>query len=243
MCNEAHPARRSGTKAYHLRLNNLRSNPRNRSPTMNRRSFLHTSAVAATALTFTSVLARAANGKVGKHDPAEWDKINKAAAEKVAAIKPTADPLSDADQKLMMEVAMGGMMQLTVSKLAVEKATDADVKLLAQAEVDEQTGLSAKLKEIATAKKVTLPADPDPKTQEMVTMLKGKTGAEFDRAYVEQSGVKGHQALNATMEKVESKAKDAALKALAAAALPLIKVHLAASRDEMSELGGGKKQG
>jgi hypothetical protein len=45
------------------------------------------------------------------------------------------------------------------------------------------------------------------------------------------------------MEKVESKAKDAALKALAAAALPLIKVHLAASRDEMSELGGGKKQG
>jgi putative membrane protein len=209
---------------------------------MNRRSFLQTSALAAASVTFTSVVARAADGKVGKHDPAEWDKINKAAAQKVAAIKPTGDPLSDDDQKLMLEIAAGGMMQLVVSKVAVEKATDADVKLLAQAEVEEQTGLSAKLKEIATAKKVTLPEAPDAKTQDMLKMLNGQSGAEFDRAYVEQSGVKGHQALNATMEKVESKAKDAALKALAAAALPLIKTHLEASRAEMSELGGGKKK-
>ena len=116
---------------------------------MNRRFFLHTSLLAAAGASLTHSIAHAADGKVGKVDPAEFKKINKEAGAKLAAIKPTSDPLSNADGALRIEIATGGMMQLEMSRAAVDKATSQDVRAIAQAEVEEQTGLAAKLKERA----------------------------------------------------------------------------------------------
>ncbi len=169
----------------------------------------------------------------------ELDRKNKEGAAAVAAITPTSDKLSKADQDLMNEVAMGGMMQLEMSRVAVDKAQDPMVKQLAQAEVEEQTGLSDKLKEIAQAKGVTLPPAPDAKGRDMVTKLQGLSGMEFDRQYVRESGVNGHQKLDKVMSKVESKATDANLKALAAAAHPLVKTHLQAAQSLQSTMGSG----
>lgn len=95
---------------------------------------------------------------VGKESKSAFDALNKKGAADVSAIKPTSAKLSSADQALMLEVAKGGMMQLETSKIAVQKAQNEEVRQIAQAEVDEQTTLSAKLKEIATAKSVTLSA-------------------------------------------------------------------------------------
>ncbi len=172
----------------------------------------------------------------GTMSQAEFDRINKEGAAKVKAIKPTKDPLASADQELMMQVAKGGMMQLEVSRLAVQKATSEPVRKLAQSEVEEQTGLSAKLKEIATAKGVTLPAAPDAQTQAMLTKMKGMSGAALDRYYVQESGVKGHEQLDKVMSSVESTAKDAGLKSLAAAAHPLVKTHLTVSRTMLTKM-------
>lgn len=179
-----------------------------------------------------------ADDTIGKLSEAEFDRLNKQGATAVAAVTPTSAPLSKSDQKLMMEVAMGGMMQLEVSRVAVQKATDADARLLAQAEVEEQTGLAAKLKEIAAAKGMTMPATPDAKTQRMVAKMQGMSGAEFDRAYVRESGVKGHQLLDKTMSKVETRAADPSLKSLASAAHPLVRTHLQVSTDELAQMNG-----
>ncbi|RIV19759.1 DUF4142 domain-containing protein [Fibrisoma montanum] len=175
---------------------------------------------------------------IGKYSPSEFDSKNKQGAQAVAAVNATNAPLSQADQDLMKQVAMGGMMQLQVSQLAVDKASSEDVRKLAQAEVEEQTGLSAKLKEIASAKGVTLPTTPDAETQAMLTKMQGLSGAEFDRQYVQQSGVNGHEKLDRVMSKVESDAKDQSLKNLAKAAHPLVKTHLQVSRDELNQLAG-----
>ena len=208
---------------------------------MNRRFFLRSSFLTVAGATLLGRLAQAANGKVGDMTVAAWDKLNADAANKVHAIDPTSAALSPADQALMMEVAMGGMMQLEVSRAAMEKTGDADVRAYAKGEVDEQTHLGAKLKEIAAAKKVTLPSDPDEKTQKMVAMLQSMSGAELDRTYLTEAGVKGHEKLLAVMTKVESQATDATLKKVATTALPLIKAHLKAAREELTQLGGGKK--
>lgn len=176
------------------------------------------------------------NTTIGKESKDEFDSQNKQGAAAVAAVTATSAPLSSADKKLMLEVAMGGMMQLEVSKVAVQKASSDEVRQLAQAEVDEQTGLSAKLQEIATAKNVTLPSAPDAKTQAMVAKLQGMSGAGFDRDYVRESGVKGHEKLDKVMSTVESNATDANLKSLAAAAHPLVKTHLKVSRDMLGKL-------
>lgn len=163
---------------------------------------------------------------VGKESQQEFNNQNKKGAAAVSAVSPTTAKLSSADQSLMMEVAKGGMMQLEVSKVAQQKATNPEVRQLAQAEIDEQTGLSAKLKEIADAKGVTLPDTPDAETQAMVTKLQGMSGAELDRMYVTESGVKGHEKLDKVMSKVESSASDTSLKGIAKAAHPLVKTHL-----------------
>ena len=173
---------------------------------------------------------------VGKESKAEFDRMNKKGAAAVAAVKATSAQLSAADKDLMMQVAMGGMMQLEVGKVAVQKATNEAVRQLAQAEVEEQTGLSAKLKEIAAAKGVTLPATPDAATQSMISKMQTASGSEFDKMYVQESGVNGHEKLDTVMSTVESGAGDKSLKDLAKAAHPLVKAHLKVSREMMTSM-------
>jgi putative membrane protein len=175
---------------------------------------------------------------IGRLSMEELARKNQQGAAAVAAVKATPAPLSSADNALMMEVAMGGMMQLEVSRAAVSKATNDAVKMFAQAEVDEQTGLSAKLKEIAGAKGITLPSTPDAETQTMISRMQGLSGADFDRMYVQESGVNGHKKLDDVMSRVQKNASDASLRDLAKAAHPLVETHLRAAQDMMKTMGG-----
>lgn len=179
-----------------------------------------------------------ARDMIGNVSKSEFERLNEEGGQKVAAITPNGTPLSNDDKKLMMEVAMGGMMQLEVSRAALEKVTSEEAKLLAQSEVEEQTGVSAKLKEIAAAKGVTLPTAPDSKTRALINKMNNMSGNELDVFYIRESGVKGHEKLNKTMTKVQSKAKDASMKDLAAATLPVIKLHLQVSRAEVAKKSG-----
>lgn len=167
---------------------------------------------------------------IGKETKAEFDRQNQKGAAAVSAVSATPAKLSSADQQLMMTVAKGGMMQLEVSKVALQKASSPAVRQFAQAEVDEQTGLSAKLQEIAQAKGITLPSAPDPQTKAMVTKLQGLSGTSFEKMYMDESGVKGHEKLDKVMSTVESTASDASLKGVGKAAHPLVKTHLTVAR-------------
>ena len=175
---------------------------------------------------------------VGKETKSTFDRQNQKGAAAVSAIKPTSTKLSSADQDLMMQVAKGGMMQLEVSKVAVKNASSDEVKQLAQAEVEEQTGLSSKLQEIASAKGITLPSSPDSETQAMVTKMQGMSGADFDKMYVQESGIRGHEKLDTVMSQVKSNASDKTLKDVAQATHPLIKTHLKVSKEIMNKMGG-----
>lgn len=145
----------------------------------------------------------------------------------ISAIVPTPDKLSVEDTILFLKVADGGMRQLELSKVALAGTTTDAVKAYAQAEVTEQEGLAAKLKEIATIKGGKMPEKADLKTAALVDILKKKTGADLDKAYMEEAGVKGHEQLLKTMNSVVEKAKDDNLKTVATTALPLINAHMA----------------
>ena len=173
---------------------------------------------------------------VGKESKAEFDSQNQKGAAAVGAVKVTSGKLPKVDQTLLMEVAKGGMMQLEVSKVAAQKATNPEVRQLAQAEVAEQTGLSAKLKEITGAKGLHLPSTPDYKTKAMITELKKMSGSAFDRMYVSEIGVKGHQKLDKVMGMVETSASDGSLKGIGQAAHPLVKTHLKVAQQILAKL-------
>jgi putative membrane protein len=178
-------------------------------------------------------------GKIGKLSVASFNAINKNGNKMVSAIKPSATPLSDADQQLLMQVAAGGQRQLALSQALLDKVSNRQVKLLAASEVEEQTNLSAKLQEMATAKGITLPADADTAAQGLVSQTEGLSGADADNFYLTEGGIKGHELLQATMQTVLKTATDPALKKLATATLPVIRTHLTVSRDVKGTMKAG----
>ena len=204
---------------------------------MKRRHFIPITTLTTAAAFVTGSAFAEQDGKIGMTAADEWQKLNRQAGAKLKAIQPTTDKLSEADLALMLKVAMGGMMQLAISEAALTKATSADVKMYAQAEVEEQTTLAAKLKEITKAKGMMLPAEVDEKTTKMIAKLNAKSGAEFDKMYLQEGGVDGHQRLENIMKEVQSHAADTTLKAVATTALPLIMAHLQAAREEMKAAG------
>ena len=177
------------------------------------------------------------NNMVGKMSKVDFERKNKEGAAVVSAIVPDSKKLSAADEAMMKEVAMGGMMQLETSKVAVQKSTDPAVREFAQGEIDEQTGLSEKLTAIASAKGITLPATPDAETQQMVSKMESMSGAELDRHYIKEHGVKGHEKLDKVMSKVKMKGTDNNLTAVAKAAHPLVKTHLKVAREMEAKMG------
>ena len=197
------------------------------------------SGITALLIGFTASAQQAAQetDRIGKMSVASFNSINAKGNQMVSAITPTSAKLSAADNQLMMKVAAGGQRQLAVSQAVLDKVTNPQVKLLAASEVEEQTGVSAKLKEIAAAKGVTLPEGPDSDAQNLVSQAQNLSGAELDAFYINQSGIKGHELLQATMNTVNSTAKDATLKKLATATLPVIKTHLSVSKDVKSTMG------
>lgn len=201
---------------------------------MNRRHYLQLTALAIASGTAAEVFAKGDDKMVGKLSVEELERVTDQGGVAVTAIKPAPGALSAADAALMQEVAAGGLAQLEASRLAADKATSADVKAFAKAEVKEQTVLSKKLKAVAKAKGGTIPSAPDEKGQAMLKKLQGLSGAEFDLAYMRESGVKGHQLLDKTMDRVRAKAEDPTLKALEAAAHPLILTHLQAAEGEVA---------
>ena len=173
---------------------------------------------------------------VGEMSRAEFDEVNMQAAEDVAALTASSESLSSSDESLMLEVAMGGMMQLELSRLAVENAADQETLLFAQAEVLEQTGLSEKLMEVAETKGLTLPTAPNADTQTILDSLRGSKDGDFDREYLQQSGVKGHQLLDEVLSRVEGEAEDEDLLEMAATAHPLVLTHLEVAQQILSKL-------
>lgn len=196
---------------------------------------------AAVAQTDSAMGSDMATGTIGKIKVATFNSLNAKGAAMVKAIKPTNTPLSASDKNLMMKVAMGGQKQLALSQAALDKVTDPQAKILAQSEVEEQTTIAAKLSEVASAKGVTLPEGPDPSVQPLLDQMSSMSGADLDAFYVTQSGIKGHQKLLATMTKVNQTAKDKALKSLATATLPVIRLHLKTSTEVHTLMSGPGK--
>ena len=176
------------------------------------------------------------DARIGRMRVTEFMEINAKGTQMVNAITPDSKPLSSTDQQLFMQVAMGGMRQLMLSQAVLTKATNEQVRMLAQSEVEEQTNLSNKLKQIATAKGASMPQQPDAETTALVNSIQNMSADEVNLFYLREGGIKGHELLRATMNTVRGNASDDALEALAKATLPVIKTHLKVSKKVESQL-------
>ncbi|PTR01622.1 putative membrane protein [Mucilaginibacter yixingensis] len=129
------------------------------------------------------------------------------------------------DAKFATMAANGGMTEVELSKLAETKATNAQIKTFAAMMVKDHTMAGNQLMSLAKSKNITLPAGIDNDSQKKVSDLNGKSGADFDKAYV-NAMLDDHKKAVDAFEDASKNLKDPDLKGFVDKTLPTIKMHL-----------------
>jgi putative membrane protein len=137
-----------------------------------------------------------------------------------------ADDLSHADKAFLEDAAHAGNTEIQGSKLAQTKATKSDVKSFADEMIKDHTAVGDELTALATSKGVKVSDEPGVTQKAKLKMLGMKDGADFDRQYINEVGVKAHQDTIALFKKASTNAKDPEVKAWAVKTLPSLEHHL-----------------
>jgi putative membrane protein len=103
------------------------------------------------------------------------------------------------DDDFVRDVAVKNMAYVELSRMALEKATNADIKSFAQRIIDEHGAAGQKLKSAVSEVRIEWPAQLDDTYRRTADELATKQGADFDRHYVEAM-VDGHENLAAKLE-------------------------------------------
>jgi len=130
------------------------------------------------------------------------------------------------DKQFIMKAAQSNIAEIAAGKMALSKATSADVKKFGQMMVDDHTRALKELDSIVRANKgPALPAEPDPAHKQAAKEMEALSGKSFDAAYI-SSQLKDHKEAIALFEKESSTGTDAAVKSYAIKTLPHLRMHL-----------------
>lgn len=146
--------------------------------------------------------------------------------------------LKSADSTFAMKAAQGGLTEVKAGQLAVDKASNPDVKAFGQQMVDDHSKANDQLKSVAQEEGMTLPTDINAKQQAMYDKLSKLSGADFDKAYV-KSMVMDHQEDVKEFTKESTNGKDPKIKGFASQTLPVIQGHLDKIKGIQSKMGSG----
>jgi len=153
----------------------------------------------------------------------------------------SASTLSAGDRKFLNEAADGGMAEVELGKLAMQKASDENVKKFGQRMVDDHSKANDELRELAKRKGVDLPQTPSAKNQNLKQRLAKLNGPSFDKAYMTDM-VTDHREDVAAFQKESNVARDPLVKSFATQTLPTLKEHLKTAQEISSKttsaLGG-----
>ena len=129
------------------------------------------------------------------------------------------------DQKFLTEAAKGGIAEVELGKIAVEKGSSPEVKSFGQRMVDDHGRGGEELKTLAKNKSLTLSADIDAKDKALRDRLLKLSGDGFDRAYM--AAMLDDHRKDVYAFRIEARSgKDPDVKAWAAKTLPMLTEHL-----------------
>jgi putative membrane protein len=135
------------------------------------------------------------------------------------------------DADLLQDIARANIAEIETGKLAAEKSKNASVKKFAQMMVTDHTKGLADVKKVAAANGVDLPNSPDAMHKAAMLEFKALQGDTFDSRYIKQAGVGDHETTEKLLQKTQSDAKAADVKALADKMLPVVQAHLGHARE------------
>jgi len=129
------------------------------------------------------------------------------------------------DTKMMRDIAQADLAEVQAGRLAARKAASAEVKKFGQHMVDDHGKHLSEARAMAKTKGLQLPSAPAKKHQQAMKNLESASGAEFDKAFMQQM-VKDHEDALKLVQDTAKNAKDAQLKADAEKTAPVIQKHL-----------------
>ncbi|WP_134726242.1 DUF4142 domain-containing protein [Paracoccus luteus] len=155
-----------------------------------------------------------------------------APAETTAAPAPAAAPMAAADpamanltaQQFVEMAASGGLFEVRSSELALERSQSDDVKAFAQMMIADHGKANDELKALATAKNLTVPAEPAGPPADHLAAVMAAEGDNFDPAYVEHQA-QAHAETIQLFQAEAASSNDADLAAFAEKTLPTLQMH------------------
>jgi len=147
--------------------------------------------------------------------------------------------LTDDDKDFMSKAAEGGMLEVELGKLAHQKAMKKDVKDYGHMLMTQHEEANNELKQLASAKNVTLPDSLSSHNKDKVKKLSETKASEFDKKYISDM-VDDHKDDISEFENAGQKTEDAELKAWIEKTLPHLKHHLAEAQRIDSMMNNSK---
>jgi putative membrane protein len=138
---------------------------------------------------------------------------------------PALAAVSGADKTFATEAAHGGLAEVQMGQLALQKASSPQVKEFAQRMVTDHTQANQDLMHLGKSENLTLPTQLDAKHKSEMDRLSAMSGNAFDAAYM-QHMVQDHKKTVADFQKQAQSGSDPALKSFAKKYLPIIQQHL-----------------
>ena len=140
------------------------------------------------------------------------------------------------DQKFFKEAAQGGMAEVTLGQMAVNKAESEAVKTFGQQMITDHGKANQELKDLAGSEGVTLPTELSADAKRLQTKLSGLSGAAFDKAYMKEM-LKDHKKAISAFKREAEQGQDPEVKNWAAKTLPTLQEHYTVAQATSNEIG------
>jgi putative membrane protein len=180
-------------------------------------------------LSVSPVLAQM-NGAVGQQ-PASPSQQSQQTQQSMSGMNQTAtqDPNGSTQQMMdktfVKNALQGGMAEVQLGQLALQKSSNDDVKQFAQRMVDDHTKLGDQMKQVARQMSVKIPDAPSGKDKSTMAKLQALNGDAFDKAYIKDM-VKDHEKDQKEFKQEAANATNPALKQVATQGEQVISEHL-----------------
>lgn len=211
---------------------------------MRRDSFLLSLIVAGTGLCIQPALAQTPGQIPGQQPPMgqQPQRPIPGQTDPMGRRDPTVNPNADTtpamkvdDKKFLKDAAMGGLTEVELGKIAVQKASSDAVKQFGQKMIDDHSKANEHLKHVAKQESISVPEELDSKHRSRVDKLSKLSGADFDKAYMKDQ-LKDHQQDVREFQLEAQNGTDPNVKGFAVKTLPTLQAHLNMAKDISKEV-------
>lgn len=144
---------------------------------------------------------------------------------------------TDQDKQFLMTASQSDLTEITLSKLALTKSTNPQVKAYAQKMITDHSKLEADMKPFADQMGVPPATALNAEHQGLLDQLQGLSGGDFDKQYMTDMDTSHHAALDVFKSEL-STTTDAHLKPTVAKGEKVVAQHTAMADKLSSKLGG-----